>query len=98
MPVCRPQEELLPRAARLRTEEDLESPNGRARGGSGPGGARAQRREQRSKPSSGVGGEPGPPVDGALLRIDEWLLDVDEHGTLLKVGAGQRARGEGEAG
>ena len=39
------------------------------------------------------GSEPGPPVDGALLRIDEWILDVNEDGTpLLQVNGGREWR------
>ncbi len=53
---------------------------GRAAGraaGAGPG---------RPKGGGGGGAEPGPPVDGAALRVDEWLLDVDENGVpLVKV-------------
>ncbi len=41
-------------------------------------------------------------MDGAILRIDEWLLDVDEKGELLKVrsirvergGSGREGRGD----
>jgi len=32
-----------------------------------------------------AGGEPGPPVDGAALRVDEWWMDVDEQGRPLQV-------------
>ncbi|GAX85223.1 hypothetical protein CEUSTIGMA_g12643.t1 [Chlamydomonas eustigma] len=71
------QEELLPRAAKMKLlEEDTTA-----------AASRAQRREHRSsmRASAYPGSEPGPPVEGALLRIDEWLLDVDEHGVPLKV-------------
>jgi hypothetical protein len=49
--------------------------------------SRAQRREHRSSVRASLypGSEPGPPVEGALLRIDEWLMDVDERGVPLKV-------------
>ena len=33
---------------------------------------------------------PGPPVEGALLRIDEWILDVDEQGLPLRVRVGEQ--------
>lgn len=35
------------------------------------------------KKQHGGGSEPGPPVEGAVLRVDEWLLDVHETGRSL---------------
>lgn len=33
-----------------------------------------------SRRRKGVSNEPGPPVEGAVLRVDEWCWDVDESG------------------
>ncbi len=49
-----------------------------AKGRSGGKGGRKERKSGGRKNVSGA--EPGPAVDGASLRIDEWLLDVDETG------------------
>jgi chromodomain-helicase-DNA-binding protein 1 len=35
------------------------------------------------KKQHGGSSEPGPPVEGAVLRVDEWLLDADETGRPL---------------
>lgn len=41
------------------------------------------------------GAEPGPPIEGAALRVDEWLLDVDEEGRPQQVGrVGQHGFGD----
>lgn len=54
--------------------------------GGGRKASRAARAQQRAttKATKVSGGEPGPPVDGAALRIDEWILDVDEQGLPLR--------------
>lgn len=49
--------------------------------GSGGGGGGHKRKHA---PAPG-GGEPGPAIEGAALRVDEWLLDVDEEGRPLQV-------------
>jgi chromodomain-helicase-DNA-binding protein 1 len=86
-------EDLLPRAARLRPEEraalgladssdsDAEGGEG-GEGGSGkkPAGKKARARPRGAVKKNVSGAEPGPPVDGAALRVDEWLLDVDVNG------------------
>ncbi|KAG1670416.1 hypothetical protein FOA52_010151 [Chlamydomonas sp. UWO 241] len=75
-PAAQEQEDLLPRQARLRLAEDAyaeDSPSRAERASSRAGAAAFSGRKLS-------GGEPGPPVDGALLRVDEWLLDVDEAG------------------
>ncbi|MEW5309897.1 MAG: hypothetical protein WDW38_001742 [Sanguina aurantia] len=105
-----PEEEiLLPRAARMHSAND--HPGGSQphnagsddeadhRKGSGRGHSRRepQQRVQRSRPA-GVG-EPGPRVDGAALRVDEWCVEVDDEGApLAKQDDGGEAAAHDEGG
>ena len=88
-------EDLLPRAARLRPEEraalgladssDSDGEGGGGEGGEGGSGKKPAGKKARARPRVAVrknvsGAEPGPPVDGAAVRVDEWLLDVDANG------------------
>ncbi|KAK9828376.1 hypothetical protein WJX81_001254 [Elliptochloris bilobata] len=89
--------ELGIRAARLRAAD--EQPPRRARsdddsGGSGSesgGGGKAKKARPRKR-GGGGSGEPGPPVAGALLRVDEWPPEVGPSGEPLP----KREAAEGE--
>ncbi|GIL73203.1 hypothetical protein Vretifemale_3383 [Volvox reticuliferus] len=99
------EEDLLPRSARRVLAADSDDDNGDAPGGtggpcsgSGPrkaGGVRGGRGGSRggggrAKPGAATGSEPGPPVDGAALRVDEWIVEVDEEGIpLMKEDSGE---------
>jgi chromodomain-helicase-DNA-binding protein 1 len=51
-----------------------------------PAAARSKAKKAKGsgkKKQHGGSSEPGPPVEGAVLRVDEWLLDVDETGRPL---------------
>jgi hypothetical protein len=51
-----------------------------------PAAARGKAKKAKAggkKKQHGGSSEPGPPVEGAVLRVDEWLLDVDETGRPL---------------
>ena len=98
-----PQEELQPRAARRTQDQggaadsDEEGDGAAAGNGAAAGGRKGGRGARgraaaggtaRARTGSGAGGgEPGPPVDGAALRVDEWIVEVDDEGIpLIKVG------------
>ncbi|KAL6759847.1 SNF2 family N-terminal domain-containing protein [Haematococcus lacustris] len=74
---------LLPRAARLRAAGLGPEGSGGLEGGQEQAGDdRSKRAHHRSQGRRG-GSEPGPPVEGAALRIEEWSLDVDQEGLPL---------------
>lgn len=89
------EEPLLPRTARMNAATYNSSDNPPSRSGTpmevsdaeleAAGAAGGKGRSKKTKGGSkkrhgGVSSEPGPPVEGAVLRVDEWLLDVDESG------------------
>jgi hypothetical protein len=85
----------------LASDSGSDSDNDDEEGGGGHGGraggaAAARRKRAAGRKAAGAvkkqlhaggggGGEPGPPIEGAALRVDEWQLDVDEEGRLLQV-------------
>ncbi|GFH24314.1 uncharacterized protein HaLaN_22084, partial [Haematococcus lacustris] len=90
---------LLPRAARLRAAGLGPEGSGGLEGGQEQAGDdRSKRAHHRSQGRRG-GSEPGPPVEGAALRIEEWSLDVDQEGLPLlrdlSPNPGAAAGGEG---
>jgi hypothetical protein len=52
--------------------------------GAAAGAKKARPRARAAVKRDAASGEPGPPVDGAALRVDEWLLDVGPDGRPLK--------------
>ncbi|KIY92937.1 chromodomain-helicase-DNA-binding protein 1 [Monoraphidium neglectum] len=96
------------------SEDDSGSDGGgrdrRARGGGGAGGGGGGKRRGAAARSAGAGkkkhvsgAEPGPAIEGAALRVDEWLLDVDEEGRPQQEGTpapggGKRASGSPRGG
>lgn len=79
------QEDLLPRAARLKdasgaynnnsnmdADDEDDDDDGAGRKGAGRGGRGGPKGARVPKATSGGSNEPGPPVDGAALRVDEW--------------------------
>jgi chromodomain-helicase-DNA-binding protein 1 len=57
---------------------------GRASSSQKPVGGKKPAAGSRKKRSGSSHQEPGPPVEGAALRVDEWLWEVDETGRPLQ--------------
>lgn len=58
--------------------------SGSKKAGAAAGAKKARPRARAAVKRDAASGEPGPPVDGAALRVDEWLLDVGPDGRPLK--------------